>query len=104
GDDIGGFREQQDALLQSLMQHWGTLEHPPQDFSPTGVWTESDRNDILLRTQRTEVKEERDHGRLASDDIPWRRGAREHHKAGARGGEGRDGVGPSENGGGTGRD
>jgi D-alanyl-D-alanine carboxypeptidase/D-alanyl-D-alanine-endopeptidase (penicillin-binding protein 4) len=51
GDDVGGFREQQDAFLQSLMQHWGALEHPPQDFLPSGAWTESDRNDILLRTK-----------------------------------------------------
>jgi D-alanyl-D-alanine carboxypeptidase/D-alanyl-D-alanine-endopeptidase (penicillin-binding protein 4) len=51
GDDIGGFREHQDALLKALMQHWGAMEAPPQDFSPTGLATDHSRNDILMRTK-----------------------------------------------------
>jgi D-alanyl-D-alanine carboxypeptidase/D-alanyl-D-alanine-endopeptidase (penicillin-binding protein 4) len=51
GNDIGGFREHQDAFLQALMQHWGAMEYPPQGFSPTGTWTKTDRNDILMQNR-----------------------------------------------------
>jgi len=49
GEDVGGFREQQDALLQHLMRHWGTADALPAAFSPTGFRAEDARNDILLR-------------------------------------------------------
>jgi D-alanyl-D-alanine carboxypeptidase/D-alanyl-D-alanine-endopeptidase (penicillin-binding protein 4) len=51
GGDLGGYRTQQDVLLGALMRHWGTVEHPLPDFSPTGRLTTSARNDILLRTR-----------------------------------------------------
>ena len=51
GGDLGGYRAQQDVLLQALMRHWGTVERPMPDFSPTGGLTTSARNDILLHTR-----------------------------------------------------
>jgi D-alanyl-D-alanine carboxypeptidase/D-alanyl-D-alanine-endopeptidase (penicillin-binding protein 4) len=51
GGDLGGYRAQQDVLLRALMRHWGTVERPPSDFSPTGTLTSKTRNDILLRTK-----------------------------------------------------
>jgi D-alanyl-D-alanine carboxypeptidase/D-alanyl-D-alanine-endopeptidase (penicillin-binding protein 4) len=51
GGDLGGYRARQDVLLHALMRHWGTVEHPLPDFSPTGGLTTSARNDILLRTK-----------------------------------------------------
>jgi D-alanyl-D-alanine carboxypeptidase/D-alanyl-D-alanine-endopeptidase (penicillin-binding protein 4) len=51
GGDLGGYRAQQDVLLNALMRHWGTVEHPLPDFSPTGGLTTSARNDILLGTK-----------------------------------------------------
>jgi D-alanyl-D-alanine carboxypeptidase/D-alanyl-D-alanine-endopeptidase (penicillin-binding protein 4) len=51
GEDLGGFREQQDVLLQSLMRHWGAVGPLPTAFSPTGFRAEDARNDILLRTK-----------------------------------------------------
>jgi D-alanyl-D-alanine carboxypeptidase/D-alanyl-D-alanine-endopeptidase (penicillin-binding protein 4) len=51
GGDLGGYRARQDVLLHALMRHWGTVEHPLPDFSPTGGLTTSARNDILLSTK-----------------------------------------------------
>jgi D-alanyl-D-alanine carboxypeptidase len=51
GGDLGGYRARQDVLLHALMRHWGTVEHPLPDFSPTGGLTTSVRNDILLGTK-----------------------------------------------------
>jgi D-alanyl-D-alanine carboxypeptidase/D-alanyl-D-alanine-endopeptidase (penicillin-binding protein 4) len=51
GGDLGGYRAQQDVLLRALMRHWGSVERPPSDFSPTGTLTSKTRNDILLRTK-----------------------------------------------------
>jgi D-alanyl-D-alanine carboxypeptidase/D-alanyl-D-alanine-endopeptidase (penicillin-binding protein 4) len=51
GGDLGGYRARQDVLLHALMRHWGTVERPLRDFSPTGGLTTSARNDILLRTK-----------------------------------------------------
>jgi hypothetical protein len=49
GDDVGGFRGQQDALLQALIHHWGPLSTPLAVFSPTGFQAGSARNDILMQ-------------------------------------------------------
>jgi D-alanyl-D-alanine carboxypeptidase/D-alanyl-D-alanine-endopeptidase (penicillin-binding protein 4) len=51
GNDLGGYRAQQDVLLRSLMRHWGTIERPPSAFSPTQTLTSKTRNDILLGTK-----------------------------------------------------
>ena len=51
GVDLGEYRTQQDVLLQALIRHWGAVDSPPPDFSPTGDLTTSARNDILLRTK-----------------------------------------------------
>lgn len=47
GNNIVGFREQQDAFLQMLTQEWGPLEPPPADFLPSGDRLGAARNDIL---------------------------------------------------------
>jgi D-alanyl-D-alanine carboxypeptidase/D-alanyl-D-alanine-endopeptidase (penicillin-binding protein 4) len=51
GGNLGDYRAQQDVLLHALMRHWGTVERPLPDFSPTGGLTTSARNDILLRAK-----------------------------------------------------
>jgi D-alanyl-D-alanine carboxypeptidase/D-alanyl-D-alanine-endopeptidase (penicillin-binding protein 4) len=51
GVDLGEYRTQQDILLQALIHHWGAVDFPPPDFSPTGDLTTSARNDILMRTK-----------------------------------------------------
>jgi D-alanyl-D-alanine carboxypeptidase/D-alanyl-D-alanine-endopeptidase (penicillin-binding protein 4) len=51
GGDLDGYRTQQDVLLRALMRHWGAVDRPPPDFSPTGLLTINARNDILLRTK-----------------------------------------------------
>jgi D-alanyl-D-alanine carboxypeptidase/D-alanyl-D-alanine-endopeptidase (penicillin-binding protein 4) len=51
GGNLGGFRTQQDALLQYLIAHWGAAAPPPTAFIPTSSWTDAIRNDILIRTK-----------------------------------------------------
>jgi D-alanyl-D-alanine carboxypeptidase/D-alanyl-D-alanine-endopeptidase (penicillin-binding protein 4) len=51
GGDLSSYRAQQDVLLNALMRHWGSVDQPLPDFSPTGRLTTSARNDILLRTR-----------------------------------------------------
>jgi serine-type D-Ala-D-Ala carboxypeptidase/endopeptidase (penicillin-binding protein 4) len=51
GGNLWGFRAQQDALLQSLIEHWGAANPPPASFTPTGLLTDSARNDILVRVK-----------------------------------------------------
>jgi D-alanyl-D-alanine carboxypeptidase/D-alanyl-D-alanine-endopeptidase (penicillin-binding protein 4) len=51
GDDVGGFRGQQDALLQALIHHWGAMGEPLAVFSPTGFQAGDARNDILIRAK-----------------------------------------------------
>jgi D-alanyl-D-alanine carboxypeptidase/D-alanyl-D-alanine-endopeptidase (penicillin-binding protein 4) len=51
GGNLGGFRMQQDALLQYLIAHWGAAAPPPTAFIPTNPWTDAIRNDILVRTK-----------------------------------------------------
>ena len=46
-----GFRAQQDALLQSLIEHWGAANPPPASFTPTSPLTDTTRNDILVRVK-----------------------------------------------------
>jgi D-alanyl-D-alanine carboxypeptidase/D-alanyl-D-alanine-endopeptidase (penicillin-binding protein 4) len=48
GEDVGGFRGQQDALLQALIHHWGAMGSPLTVFSPTGFQAGNIRNDILM--------------------------------------------------------
>jgi D-alanyl-D-alanine carboxypeptidase/D-alanyl-D-alanine-endopeptidase (penicillin-binding protein 4) len=49
GDDVSGFRGQQDALLQALIHRWGAPSAPPVVFSPTGFQVGNVRNDILMQ-------------------------------------------------------
>jgi len=49
GENLWGVRAQQDALLQSLIERWGAANPPPASFIPTGPWTDTTRNDILVR-------------------------------------------------------
>lgn len=51
GGNLWGFRTQQDALLQSLIERWGALTPPPAAFTPTSPVTDKTRNDILIRTK-----------------------------------------------------
>jgi len=51
GGNLWGFRTQQDALLQNLIEHWGVMYPPPASFTPTIPLTDTTRNDILMRTK-----------------------------------------------------
>ena len=51
GGNLWGFRAQQDALLQSLIEHWGAANPPPASFTPTSPLTDTTRNDILVRVK-----------------------------------------------------
>ena len=51
GGNLWGFRTQQDALLQNLIEHWGAADPPPAAFTPTSPVTDTTRNDILIRTK-----------------------------------------------------
>jgi D-alanyl-D-alanine carboxypeptidase/D-alanyl-D-alanine-endopeptidase (penicillin-binding protein 4) len=51
GGNLWGFRAQQDALLQSLIEHWGAANPPPASFTPTSPLTDTIRNDILGRVK-----------------------------------------------------
>ncbi len=51
GENLWGFRTQQDALLQHLIAQWGAAEPPPAAFIPTHSEPDSARNDILVRTK-----------------------------------------------------
>ena len=51
GGNLWGFRTQQDALLQSLVEHWGAADPPPASFIPTSPWADTTRNDILVRVK-----------------------------------------------------
>jgi D-alanyl-D-alanine carboxypeptidase/D-alanyl-D-alanine-endopeptidase (penicillin-binding protein 4) len=48
GADVGGFRGQQDALLQALIDHWGAMGAPLTVFSPTSFQAGNARNDLLI--------------------------------------------------------
>ena len=49
GGNLWGFRAQQDALLKSLIEHWGAADPPPASFTPTSPVSDTTRNDILVR-------------------------------------------------------
>lgn len=51
GDNLWGFRAQQDALLQSLIERWGAANPPPASFTPTSPLSDTTRNDILVRVK-----------------------------------------------------
>jgi D-alanyl-D-alanine carboxypeptidase/D-alanyl-D-alanine-endopeptidase (penicillin-binding protein 4) len=51
GSNLWGFRTQQDALLQYLIAHWGAAAPPPASFTSTSPWTDTIRNDIVMRTK-----------------------------------------------------
>lgn len=48
GDDLWGFRTQQDEFLQRLLESWGAMEPAPADFTPTLAEGERKRDDLLV--------------------------------------------------------
>jgi D-alanyl-D-alanine carboxypeptidase/D-alanyl-D-alanine-endopeptidase (penicillin-binding protein 4) len=51
GNNLWGFRTQQDTLLQYLIAHWGAADPPPASFIPTIPLSDTIRNDIVMRTK-----------------------------------------------------
>ncbi|MGE3537079.1 MAG: D-alanyl-D-alanine carboxypeptidase [Candidatus Tectimicrobiota bacterium] len=51
GPNLWGFRSQQDALLQHLMEYWGAMTPPPSTFTPSATGLDMLRNDIVPRAK-----------------------------------------------------
>lgn len=53
GNNLPALRARQDALLQNLSWHWGTVESPPMDLAPIAPVVDTTRNDILVTRLQT---------------------------------------------------
>jgi D-alanyl-D-alanine carboxypeptidase/D-alanyl-D-alanine-endopeptidase (penicillin-binding protein 4) len=47
GGNLWGFRTQQDALLQQLIERWGAADPPPSSYIPLSLLGDPARNDIV---------------------------------------------------------